>query len=171
MSNKEKAFVILTPGFAASEGDTVCLPMQQQLVRTISELFPGLHIFILSFQYPYCEKSYNWFRARVISFNGRNKGGLPRLLLRRKIRTALNNIQAEKQIIGLLSFWLNECAAVGKVFGEKNNIPHYCWLLGQDARQENRYPKRLRVQASELIALSDFLQEEFEKNHGIRPLP
>jgi glycosyltransferase involved in cell wall biosynthesis len=169
MNNKKKAFVILTPGFAASENDTTCLPMQQELVRTISTLYTDLHVIIISFQYPYYEKCYSWFKATVISFNGKNKGGVPRLLLRRKIKRVLDKLHEEKQIIGLLSFWLNECAAVGKAFGEKNNIPHYCWLLGQDARQENKYPKRLCVQANELIALSDFLQEEFEKNHSIRP--
>ena len=81
----------------------------------------------------------------------------------------LKKINEEKQVIGLLSFWLNECAAVGKNFGEKFHLPHYCWLLGQDARKENKYPVRLSVHEDELIALSNFLQEEFEKNHGIRP--
>ena len=91
------------------------------------------------------------------------------MLLRRKIQNVLKKIMEEKQIIGLLSFWLNECAAVGKSFAEKNSIPHYCWILGQDARIENKYPKRLAIQRDELIALSDFLQQEFERNHGVRP--
>jgi glycosyltransferase involved in cell wall biosynthesis len=72
-------------------------------------------------------------------------------------------------IIGLLSFWYGECAVVGKRFGEKNGIKHYCWLFGQDARKENAYPRKLQPGPNELIALSDFLQDEFERNHGVRP--
>jgi glycosyltransferase involved in cell wall biosynthesis len=105
----------------------------------------------------------------VISFNGRNKGGLPKLLLRQKINNNLERIQKENRVIGLLSFWYNECARIGKNFGEKNSIKHFCWLLGQDAKMENKYPEKLKPTASELIALSDFLQDEFEKNHGTRP--
>jgi glycosyltransferase involved in cell wall biosynthesis len=56
-----------------------------------------------------------------------------------------------------------------KKFGEKNGIKHYCWILGQDARVTNKYPKNLPPKNGELIALSDFLQQEFEKNHGVRP--
>lgn len=92
------------------------------------------------------------------------------MLLRKKVNTVLKKINGEKRIVGLLSFWLNECAAVGKSFGEKHSILHYCWIFGQDAKKQNRYPKRLLVQSNELIALSDFLQEEFESNHGIRPV-
>lgn len=169
IASKPKAFVILTPGFAASEGDCTCLPMQQQLVRMIAKMYADIDVVILSFQYPYIEKMYHWFGAAVYSFNGKNKGGVPRLLLRKKVNTVLKKINEEKQIVGLLSFWLNECAAVGKRFGEKHSIPHYCWIFGQDAKKENKYPKRLSVQSNELIALSDFLQEEFESNHRIRP--
>lgn len=168
-ANKPKAFLILTPGFAESESDTTCLPMQQQLVRMITKMYPDIEVIILSFQYPYVEKVYQWFGVSVYSFNGKNKGGVFRLLLRKKVNAVLKKINEEKRVVGLLSFWLNECAAVGKSFGEKHSILHYCWILGQDAKKENKYPKRLSVQSKELIALSDFLQEEFETNHGIRP--
>ncbi len=169
MNRREKCFIILSPGFAASENDSTCLPMQQQFVKTLSELYPHLSVVVLAFQYPYHEKTYCWHNITVQSFNGRNKGGIPKLFLRQKTETALKKISKEKQIIGLLSFWLNECALVGKRFGAKNNIPHYCWLLGQDAKKENKYPQRLSVASNELIALSDFLQDEFDNNHGVRP--
>ena len=169
MSNEDQTFVILTPGFAANESDSTCLPMQQHLVRMINRLYPQLQIIILSFQYPYHEKSYQWFGNTIISFNGRNRGGLRRLLLRKKIMKALKMIYAEKKIIGILSFWYGECAVVGKKFGDKYGIKHKCWLLGQDARAENHYPKRMPLEAGELLALSDFIQDEFERNHYKRP--
>jgi glycosyltransferase involved in cell wall biosynthesis len=42
-------------------------------------------------------------------------------------------------------------------------------VLGQDARRQNKYPRRLKPDDSELIALSDFVRDEFLKNHGITP--
>jgi glycosyltransferase involved in cell wall biosynthesis len=168
MSNKE-TFLILTPGFPESEADTTCLPMQQQFTRALKELHPELEIVVLSFQYPYHRKVYKWFEINVIPFGGRNKGGLARLLLRNKINSTLKKLYQERKISGLLSFWYNECAFIGKKFADKNGLKHYCWILGQDARIGNRYPKLLVPRPGELVALSDFIQNEFEKNHRIRP--
>lgn len=170
MDSKQKFFVILTPGFPASEADATCLPMQQDLVLALNKLYPSLHIIILSFQYPYKKNKYQWFGNTVISFSGKNKGGLRRLFLRKQINETLNNLHRVNHICGLLSFWCGECALVGKRFGNRYGIKHYCWILGQDARKANPYPRRISFDAAELIALSDFLQNEFETNHGIRPV-
>jgi len=167
--NNEKTFVILTPGFPSSENDSTCLPMQQNLVRKLKQMRPGLKIVVLSFQYPYHKNIYNWHDIPVIPFNGRNKGGMSRLLLRKQINSVLKRMNSESRIVGLLSFWYNECAWIGKKFADAYNVPHYCWVLGQDAKKQNRYPGRLRLSDSEVMALSDFVQEEFQKNHGIRP--
>lgn len=161
--------VVLTPGFAASEEDSTCLPMQQSLIRTLGDIYPQLKIIVLSFQYPYEYKKYTWHQATVYSFNGRNKGGIHRLLLRRKIIDTLLQIHRAEKIVGLLSFWYGECAAIGKIVGRKYNIKHCCWLLGQDARRGNKYPQRLSLHANELIALSDFIQAEFKKNFEPKP--
>ena len=84
MADIKGAFVILSPGFAASADDSTCLPMQQQFVKTISSQYPQLKIIVLSFQYPYHQKEYEWNGITVIPFEGRNKGGVQRLLLRKK---------------------------------------------------------------------------------------
>jgi glycosyltransferase involved in cell wall biosynthesis len=169
MSNRKDSLIILTPGFPASEEDTTCLPMQQQFVRSLNALYPRINVIILSFQYPYHTRTYKWFDTTVVCLNGQNKRGLSKLLLRKKINTTLKDIHNENHIVGLLSFWYGECAYIGKKFGEKYGIKHFCWLFGQDAKKENRYPRTIRPKSNELIALSDFLQDEFEKNHGIRP--
>jgi glycosyltransferase involved in cell wall biosynthesis len=169
MPVENNTLIILTPGFAETEADSTCLPMQQSFVKALKENYPALKIIVLSFQYPYFTKTYTWFGITVMSFNGQNKGGLARLLLRRKINAALKKIHYNNTIIGMLSFWYNECARAGKNFADKNNLKHFCWILGQDARQGNRYPEILKSEAGRLIALSHFLQTEFEKNYGIRP--
>jgi glycosyltransferase involved in cell wall biosynthesis len=167
--NNEKTFVILTPGFPSSEDDSTCLPMQQNLVGKLQEIRPDLKIIVLSFQYPYHKNAYKWHDVLVIPFNGRNKGGIHRLLLRRRINSVLKKKDSDGEIVGLLSFWCNECAWIGKKFADAHNLKHRCWVLGQDAKKENPYPRRLKATDSELIALSDFVREEFGKNHGLTP--
>jgi glycosyltransferase involved in cell wall biosynthesis len=162
-------FVILTPGFAASEKDTTCLPLQQSFVRTLNEVYPHLKVIILSFQYPFEEKKYEWFKATVYSFNGKNRGGLSGLFLRGKINKTLTAIHHSEKIIGVLSFWYGECAFVGKKFSARHGVRHRCWLLGQDARAFNKHPKRVALHSEEMVALSDFVQDEFERNHKTRP--
>src|SRR5258706_5479409 len=169
MKKDEETLIILIPGFPENEGDSTCLPMQQSFVKRAKEIYPDLQIIVLSFQYPYFKKKYNWFNIPVTSFDGRNKNGLPRLLLRQKLYKTLKEYHSSLNIIGLLSFWYGECAWVGKKFADKYDLRHYCWIMGQDAKRENKYPRRLQSKANELIALSDFLQDEFEKNHGTRP--
>ena len=169
MSQANNHLVILTPGFPADENDSPCLPMQQQLVRQLQRTTPLLHISVLTLQYPYYKSTYNWNGIAVASFDGQNKGGIPRLLLRRKLKNVLEEMHAQHPINAILSFWYGECAWVGESFSKKHGTKHVCWILGQDAKKENRYPGRMKPEPSSLAALSDFIQDEFEKNHNVRP--
>ena len=169
MKTSKKILAILTPGFAANEADTTCLPMQQQMIARLQENNPGLCVKIFSFQYPYHIEKYNWFGLEVIPFNGQNKGGLSRLWLRRKILSRLESDHRQSGIMGLISFWYGECAAVGGLFAARWRLPHFCWISGQDAKRENSYPKKIKLPIHTLVALSESLQDEFEKNHGVRP--
>lgn len=160
-----KTLAILTPGFPAGEADTTCLPAQQQFVQNVQESFPGIKIIVLSFHYPYVRSTYNWKNVKVISFNGRNRGKLHRLLLWRKVWRTLKAIEP----CGLFSFWCTECALLGTRFARKNNLPHFTWILGQDAKKDNKFVKLIKPKSEELVAMSDFLADTFERNHGIRP--
>jgi glycosyltransferase involved in cell wall biosynthesis len=168
-TRRHKLLIILTPGFPADENDTTCLPMQQQLILSINRMFPEWTLKILSLQYPYESKTYKWFGNEVVSFGGKNKGNLWRFLLRRKAFAYLQKTYRKQEINGLFSFWFGECALIGKRFADKNQLNHYCWLLGQDARSTNPYPRRISMAGNELIALSDFLQAEYERNHKVKP--
>ena len=170
MNHKTKTLVILTPGFAKDESDSTCLPMHQSFIRALNEKLPELNIIIIAFQYPYFKKTYQWFGNKVISFNGRNRGGFTKLFLRRKFNTVMKSIHHTNKINGLLSFWYGECALVGKRFADKHRVKHHCWMLGQDARKGNKYVQLAKLKPDELIALSDSLRSEFEKNYDIRPL-
>ena len=169
MNSDQKTLVILTPGFAKDQTDSTCIPTQQSFVRTINKLYPHINVIILAMEYPYSTSTYNWFGNSVISFNGRNFGGLPRLVLRQRVSHALKKIHAGNKIDGLLSFWYGECALAGKKFASRYNVKHYCWMWGQDAKKHNKYVSRVKLNANELIAFSDFIRDEFKRNYGIEP--
>lgn len=165
----KNTLVILTPGFAASEQDSACLPMHQRFVKTLKKEYPQFKIIVFAFHYPFEKKYYRLYDAEIYSFGGRNKRGIASWIMRRNVYRKLKKIHASNKLVGILSFWYGECAIVGKKFADANNLPHYCWILGQDARNTNKFPKRLKPEAGELVALSDFLQQEFLNNHGVKP--
>jgi glycosyltransferase involved in cell wall biosynthesis len=170
MKYNAKTLIILSPGFPKDESDTTCLTSQQIFVKKLNENFPSLKIIILSFQYPFSTAAYNWHDNIVIPFNGLKNGIVARVLLWRRLWGTLKTLKKDNDIIGLLSFWCGECAFIGKWFGKRNNLRHLTWITGQDARKGNRYISLIRPQPNELIAMSDFLSDEFYKNYAVRPL-
>jgi glycosyltransferase involved in cell wall biosynthesis len=164
-----KTFIILTPGFPAHEADTTCLPPKQQFVQQLHESYPEVNIIVLAFQYPFKKDTYQWKNVTVISFNGRNRSKWHRLRLWSKVWRKLKLLNRQHDIMGLFSFWYSECALIGKFFSRRYNVPHFTWIPGQDAKKGNKYVRWARPQAHELVALSDFVADTFERNHGVRP--
>ncbi|HTQ29409.1 MAG TPA: glycosyltransferase [Puia sp.] len=161
--------VMLMPAFPDDEAATHWVPSQQLLVRAIKRNFPQYKLIVLAFQYPERPSTYWWNGVQVISFGGMRHRKFQRLLLWKRIWKTLARIKKEHRVMGLFSCWCGECALLGKYFGARYGIPHYCWLCGQDARKSNRMVRLIRPLSGELIAMSDFLRREFYKNHGIHP--
>ncbi len=162
----QKTLIILTPGFPADESDSNCLPAQQQFVVMLQENFPGLQIIIVTVQYPAFGKDYLWNHIRVISLNIQ-KGFYTRFAWI-KIWNALKKLKDENSISGLVIFWCSVYALPAFWLARTYHIPHYCWILGQDARKNNHVVKLIRPKPQELIAISDALQNEFYENHGVK---
>ncbi len=170
MENKQETLVILSPGFPENEADTTCLPPQQVFVKALKEVCPDLNIIVLTFQYPFFANEYQWNGIKVISIGGKEKGRLFRLITWVKAWMILRKLNKKYRLIGLLSFWLGECAFVGNYFAKLHKLSHYWWLLGQDAKKGNKYFKWIGPKGDSLIALSDFLASEVKNNYGISPL-
>ncbi|HEY2580716.1 MAG TPA: glycosyltransferase [Mucilaginibacter sp.] len=165
MNSKPETLVILAPGFPANEADTTCMPPQQLFVKALKETCPGLNIIVLSFHYPFEASQYHWYGAKVIALGGKDKGRLRRTFTWIKAWLALKKLNKRYQLIGLLSFWFGECAFVGSLFARRNNLSHYTWVLGQDAKKGNKYFKWIKPQPDSLIALSDFIYREVRRNY------
>jgi len=166
---KPKSFIILSPGFPKDESDSTCLPAQQAFVMTLKNNYPSIKVIVISFQYPHRSARYTWKGIEVISLNGRGRAQFFRVILWMKVWLTLKRLNRETEITGLLSLWVGECALVGKYFSGKYNLKHKIWILGQDAKSDNNYVQRIKPVENELVAMSEFLQQSFLQNHGVKP--
>jgi len=164
-----ETLLILTPGFPENEEDTSCLPSQQLLVRAMNRIQPELRIVIISFEYPFSKSDYNWYGNRVIALNGWKKGRFNKLITLLIAWRRLRKLKKENNIVGMLSFWCTQCALIGHYFGKMNGLAHYTWILGQDAKKENKFVRLIAPKENELIAISYFLTIQFYKNYNLRP--
>ncbi len=165
MPQTKKRILILTPGFPSDDHDSTCLPFLQNLVRYWSGN-SLVEIVVMSLQYPYHRKEYQWKNIRVIPMNGRNKGGIIRHINRIHIRRKMLELYDQFPIDGVISIWYGECAWAGHWLKIKKQVPHYCWLWGQDAKKQNSYPSGLKLPKQEIISLSDSLANTFLREHG-----
>jgi glycosyltransferase involved in cell wall biosynthesis len=166
---KPKTFIILSPGFPKDESDSTCLPAQQAFVLALKNNFPSIKVIVISFQYPHRSAHYTWKGVEVVSLNGRGRAKFFRLMVWIRVWLTLKRINRETDIAGMLSLWVGECALVGKYFSGKYNLKHKIWILGQDAKSENNYVQRIKPLDTELIAMSEFLQQSFLRNHNVKP--
>lgn len=169
MDTDKKTIVLLTPGFPKDETDTTCLPFIQTHLKALNKRFPDTEVIILAFQYPFTAGKYEWYGNKVISFGGRSRPKLHRLLIWLKVWNKLRQLNREKKIMALFSLWCTECALIGHYFGKRHQIKHFTWLCGQDAQKDNKYVKYIHPVGQELIAMSDFLKREFYQHHGVLP--
>jgi glycosyltransferase involved in cell wall biosynthesis len=169
MNRDKKTLIILTPGFPKDEMDTVCLPFLQNFVLELNERYPLLVVVVLAFDYPFTRTSYEWNKNEVIPFNKWRSKNISKLLAWFAIWKKMRKIRRSHAVIGLLSLWSGECAYLGNRFAKRNKLAHFCWIQGQDAKKENKFVKRIHPSPSELVAISDFIQDEFSRNHAIRP--
>ena len=93
MADKKK-LVILIPGFPKDETDSTCLPFHQTFVRHLAQQYSNWDITVLALQYPFEASSYFFHTVPVISFAGKNKGGIFKLLLRRKLYSSATHLPA-----------------------------------------------------------------------------
>ena len=169
MPAKASSLILLTPGFPENESDSTCLPWFQCFVRQLKSSFPCLKIIIVSLQYPYQQKKYVWEGITVYAMGGRNRSGIAKRILRYKVKQELDRLCKQESIAGILSLWYGEAARAAERISAIYQLPHFCWIAGQDARAGNPFPSKLRIPGERLIAVSDFIQEQFLKEYRVRP--
>ncbi len=169
MRNNNRTLIILSPGFPKDEADTACLPFLQTFVRSLNKVDPSLKIIVLAFQYPFFVKEYVWENATVIAFNGRNRKKPFKLFLWLRILARVKTLFRRNNVIGIFNLWFGECALVGKWIAKKYRVRSLTWILGQDAKENNKHFRKIKPKPEDLIAMSDFLADHFQKNFKVRP--
>ena len=164
---QRKTLIVVTPGFPESEADTTCLPAFQQFVSLLKKT--EYTIIVLSLHYPFNKRKYFWNGIQVFAIGGSNKGRFIGIRTRFLAYRTLLKLHKEKELIGILSLWCIDSALVANRFSLKYQVKHFIWIIGQDAKQANGYVKRVKPEAKQLIAMSDFLKMEFYKNHHVLP--
>lgn len=166
MNFDTKHIVFLTPGFAQDEQDSTTIPAIQEYIIALKKAQPNLKITIISFQYPFSKKTYNWHDCSIIPLAGKNKK-YKKIPIWNKAFQVLKDINDTNPISILHSFWLGECAFIGNLFSKKYNTKHICTLMGQDVKK-NLYLKLLPIQQMNLVCVSDFQHQQITKKHNIQ---
>jgi glycosyltransferase involved in cell wall biosynthesis len=167
---KPRALYIFTPGFAANEADTTCVPFLQQFCLSLKNVASDCTIVVFAFQYPFAPGSYQWNGINIIAFGGKNTKGISRIALWLKVILKFRALQKNFHVVGIFSIWLTECALIGKALASWYAIKHYTWIVGQDARATNKYVRWLRPNPKTLVAFSKFISAQMEANFGLLPM-
>jgi glycosyltransferase involved in cell wall biosynthesis len=169
MQSKIPCIIIVTPGFPENENDSTCIPFLQQFVISLKRNFSELKFIVITLHYPYSKMEYVWNGIDIYSIGGKNKAHIFAYYTRTRVYKKLYELQKSYSIVGVLSLWCTDAALVSQKFCSKKNIKHFIWIVGQDAKANNKYVSKISPQADQLIAFSDFLQAEFFANHQLFP--
>jgi glycosyltransferase involved in cell wall biosynthesis len=171
MFEKTETLIVLTPAFPPNEsaGQSPWVPAVQNFVKAINRSFPELEVIVFAFRFPDTIVEYSWHGNKVIPFGGALRGKLSTIRVWISVWGKLVELKNRRKVVGSISFWCTECCLIGSYFKKVYSINHLCWISGQDAKKENKFVKLIKPKTTELVAMSDFLADEFFKNHGKRP--
>ncbi len=164
--NTRRNIVWITPGFAADESDSQCIPPLQLLARELAQV-PDINLRIISLHYPYRSDPFDWHGLSV--YPSYKKGPFSRFRIWAQALRYLRQLHREAPLDLLHSFWLTDAALLGHWFSRNRPLPHWVTLMGQDARSSNRYLRLLPVRRMNAIALSPFHAATWERNVGEAP--
>ncbi len=160
------SIVFLVPGFPEDEEDTTCIPALQLYVKHFNSVNPVLNIIVISFQYPFVRKVYQWNNIKVFSAGGRGRGNIHRLITWMFVIKYFIKIRKKERVSGIHSFWLMECAFVGQFLSKIFNLPHVASLMGQDAKRTNKYLKYLNFSNLTITSGSYFTSRIFNETNN-----
>ncbi len=159
--------VFITPGFACDEQDTVTIPPLSALTRSLSA--QGLHISIITLEYPFREERYTWHGVTVYACGGKNRKFPAKVFTLKKALKLFKEIQRANPVQLIHSFWWQETAILGNFLSKCFSIPHLTTLMGQDVLPTNKYAKLFSARHKLVVALSDLQAQYFENTFHRKP--
>ena len=165
MSTK-KHVVFLTPGFPGNESETNCIPFLQRFIYGFGRLYPHYRFSVITFQYPFTEKTYDWHGVKVYALNGRNKKFFYKLLTWRKVFRTFRQIYKNDEDTVIHSCWLADCALIGQRIARKYGLYHVNMMMGQDCYPKNKYLKILNLNQFDIVSGSEFTANHLNNVKG-----
>lgn len=154
--SQQRHIVFLTPGFPTDEAETSCIPFLQRFVFGFTKLYPQYRFTVISFQYPFVKKTYEWHGVEVHALNGRNRKYFYKLLTWKKVFSTFKKIYRPEEETVIHSFWLSDCALIGQMIAKKHKLHHVSMMMGQDCYPKNKYLKILKLRQFDVVSGSDF---------------
>ena len=157
--------LFLTPGFPKNEKDTTCLPYFQNYLLHFIKYRPNTELTIISFQYPFLKKEYQWNGIRVIALGGSNKKYGYKILLWRRALKIIRHIHQKLAIRLIHSLWLKECALIGNYIAKQLKVGHICTAMGTEViKSQNHFLKILNPNQMTIVAVSNFQKAHLQKS-------
>ena len=169
MSQVSTHLVWVSPGFAADEQDTPCLPFLQVFAHALSKQYPNLRISIVALQYPARREPYQWFGHTVYPCGGNNKGGVGRWLTWRRAMKRIQALHEEEPIHCLHAMWLSEAWYIVEKMADKLDVPAIVSALGQDVLSDNKYLRLVQGRKARMVFNSQLQVEAWQKHQSSVP--
>lgn len=160
-----KHIIWVTPGFAASEQDSQCIPPMQLLARALMAQ-DGIQLHVVSLHYPKHQVPYSFYGAKV--YPAAATGRMAKMRSRfSAYRRVLKLLQQYPQAV-LHSFWMTDACLIAHVANQGFGTKHLLTLMGQDARPENKYWKLLASTPFTKVGLSSFHAQQYLRTTGAK---
>ena len=143
--------LLLTPGFPACEGDTVCVPALQLFVREAMRRGDA-RFTVVPLHYPASRRPYPWHGTVVRPAGGDNRGGprRPRTWLRAAVAAASVHGRDPADLVH--GAWLTDAAALALKLGPLLRRPTVLTVMGQDAEGATPWTGALPLDRATVVA-------------------
>jgi len=168
MKTKPK-ILLITPGFAADEADSRCIPALQDYVSGLAEHLAKFEFEVLTLHYPFQAGRYLWHDVPITALALPNRTRWQRMTT---VFRALRWFQQHPErdaFIGFHAFWLTHSAIIGRVLAALFRKNYLVTIMGQDALPANQYHRWLQPPAGSLVAPSAFAAAQYAAHRGVEP--
>lgn len=163
---KNLNILLLAPGFPKDEQDSTCIPALQQYVYHFAKSNPDIQIAVIAFQYPYRKQKYQWHGIDVYPCAGKDRRRISRLKTWLLAIRYIMQIYFKNKVALIHSFWLEECAFIGRSMSKILLTKHIASIMGQDALKNNLYLKYLDYASMAITAGSSEAADIFYHSTG-----
>lgn len=157
--------LIITPGFPANEQDSTCVPYIQDYAIALANKIGTDKIYIISMQYPFTRKPYQWHGINVFPSGGANKKGFKYYFTLRRTQKRIQQLYKSHKFT-IHAFWMGEAAFAGYYASKKYLSKFVVTFMGQDVKPGNRVMRYIDHTKTYFVTLSENHDKILEKNYG-----